>query len=247
MDDTDYEIELTTITHIYELRHACNLFGKEPVASALHIPVKKVLALYNSNIHDSTSLGIFLKKQSYEKFLTVVTEHEKESMKKENAKLNARIKNEILIEDLQTKRKNFAGIGTNKAKRRLNKLAKTDPIAKAIRLALEIEDKSISAKNSYGEYQDRIYNQKVLLVEQLVDHFKARKWIYGIQDSDLPFISHVMYFEIPTCEQISWHIDINKPKNYPTYKKEWDQKKNSTLYKLEACTLAILTEAGLLN
>ncbi len=130
----------------------------------------------------------------------------------------SQFKNERLIEDLKNKRIEFAGIGTNKAKRRLNKLALIDPIAKAVRIALEIEDKSISAKDSFGKYQTKIYNQKTKLIFDLCELFKEKNWLYGVHRSNVPPTSHVIYFEIEGCEQISWHFSPGKHK-LPVYQR----------------------------
>ena len=149
-------------------------------------------------------------------------------------------KNNQLIYQLKTNRTKFAGIGTNKAKRRLNKLAINSILAKAVRLALEIEDKNISAKNSYGKYRNKIYNQKTELILELCKIFKEQNWIYGTQKSEVPAATKVIYFEIPECEQISWHFSPTIGKYIPIYEKEWDKKENSTLSKLEVITKQLL-------
>ena len=151
-----------------------------------------------------------------------------------------RAKHEALASDLKNQRSKFAGIGTNKAKRRLNKLAINDPIAKAIRLALEVEDKNISAKQYYGKYRERNYDQKAILIDDLCKLFKEQNWIYGIQNSDVYPVTHVIYFEIPTCEQISWHFSPTKESDFPIYAGEWDGKQNSTLGKLETIAIKLL-------
>lgn len=156
-------------------------------------------------------------------------------------KAEAHHKNQLLVEQLTKKRKSFAGIGTNKAKRRLNKLATTSPIAKAIRLSLEIEDKNISAKKYYGKYRDKIYKKKAELILELCKVFKEQNWIYGTQNSEIPDTTHVVYFEIPGCEQISWHFSYNR-KDLPIYEKEWDGKQNSTIGKLEKVSEELLKE-----
>jgi hypothetical protein len=100
--------------------------------------------LYNSRIHGSTYIADFI---SDDKNFNIKFKYFKnESRKIENTKEFARIKNNELIYQLQSSRENFCGIGTNKIKRRLNKLSKTDIIAKSIRLLLEIEDCNIQAK-----------------------------------------------------------------------------------------------------
>ena len=143
------------------------------------------------------------------------------------------IRHGTLISQLEHSRSDFAGLGTRKAKIRLNKLAKTDPKAKAIRLALEIEDKNISAKKSYGEFKQKIYRQKSRLINELIELCKIHKWKYGIRKSDVPPTTHVIYFELPECEQISWHYTPEKNDKLPVYRKKWDGKTNSTLGKLE--------------
>lgn len=44
---------------------------------------------------------------------------------------------------------------------------------------------------------------------------------------------NIVYFELPDCEQISFHCTFKNPKELPRYEKEWDRKVNSTLGKLE--------------
>jgi hypothetical protein len=165
-----------------------------------------------------------------------------ESEEESIAKYEAIQKNERLIDDLMRKRKVFANIGTNKAKRRLNKLAETNVIAKAVRLAIEIEDKSITAKKEFGKYRDKIYNQKSEMIMKLCDLFKANNWKYGIQSSDNYSASHVIFFEIPTVEQISWHFSPDK-RDIPVYDGVWDEKVNSTMNKLEKATKKLLSSS----
>jgi len=150
-------------------------------------------------------------------------------------------KNQKLVEKLEYERDNFAGIGTNKAKRRLNKLSLTDPIAKAIRIALEIEDKNICAKDSYWKYKNKIYHQKYRLIIDLCELFKLQNWIYGIQKGQSHSTSHVIYFEIPGCKQISWHFTPEMNKVFPDYVGKWDKKENATIGKLEVVAKKLLS------
>lgn len=149
----------------------------------------------------------------------------------ENAKNAALIKNNELINILSEKRTTFCGIGTNKIKRRLNTLSKTSILAKIYRLALEIEDKNIQAKNSIFIYRDKIYDEKEKIIVELIDIFKENNLIYGYQQSDVNITSKIIYFEIENCEQISFHSNCNLI--LPKYENEWDGKINSTLEKLE--------------
>lgn len=152
-----------------------------------------------------------------------------------------------LISKLKNKRKTFATIGTNKSKRRLNKLSKNNYLAQALRIALEIEDKNICAKDSYYKYKEKIYNQKYKLIMELRDIFKLNNWTYGIEKSDVPGVTHVVYFEIPGCEQVSWHLSLNNKNDFPKYDKKWDGKKNSTLDKIEKVAYNILKENNLIE
>tara|TARA_R110002111_G_scaffold100976_6_gene156463 strand:+ start:21942 stop:22535 length:594 start_codon:yes stop_codon:yes gene_type:complete len=144
------------------------------------------------------------------------------------------------IMQLKKARNNFAGIGTRKAKIRLNKKAKTDPLAKAIRIALEIEDKSITAKKTFGKWQEKTYRQKNFLIAELIELFKSEGWYFGVHKSDVQATTHIIYFEIPNCEQISFHYTPDK--KLPGYAKKWDGKRNSTLKKVEALAADILKD-----
>lgn len=244
--DYDYcdESQIEDITHLYELRHCCNVFGANIVSQKLHVKMKRIEMLTNSWAHGSICVLDLLKcdENDVEKIMDelmeeVENEHEK--------KQEARMKNEDLVMLLREKRENFATIGTNKAKRRLNKIAKTDNVVKAIRLALEIEDVNILAKDARGDYRDRIYKKKEELINKLIDVFKENNWEYGTQNSDVPLAFKVIYFEIPTVEQLSWHC--NNTSDLPEYKKEWDKKENATLGKLEIVVEKILKDNNLLE
>ena len=227
-EDDDYyeekqDINDFQITHIYILRHPCNIFGEKAISSKLKIDIKRIIALYESGIHGSVELKQFISQTDETKFQELIKHFEEENPNRKNAEL---------VLDLKKRRSNFANIGTNKAKRFLNKLGLTLPIARALRLALEIEDKNIVAKGTYGDYIQKTYHKKEELILKLCEIFKEQKWVYGIQKSNNISASHVIYFEIPNCEQISWHF--NPPySDFPQYGGNWDGKKNSTLNKLE--------------
>lgn len=145
---------------------------------------------------------------------------------------SAKFKNRELVSILDVSRNDFCSIGTNKIKRRLNKLSQTDDVAKAVRLSIEIEDKSIQAKKYYKDYYNN-YSEKENLIYELIDIFEYYKWNYGKQKSDVIPVNWMVFFEIPDCEQISWHTNLNNSNSIPDYKGKWDQKVNSTLSKLE--------------
>ena len=194
------------LDHLYELRHQCNLTSFEDVSKFLNLKQNFIEKIYFSNLHGSIDISD-LTNQNFENKFKLFQDNENEiEYKIETAKL----KNYELVSILQKKRISFANLGTNKVKRRLNKLE--DPISRSIRLALEIEDLNIQAKKYSGKYKDKIYNSKNELILKLIEIFEKENWIYGInKDKNNNKHNTVIYFEIPNCEQISWHftLDIN--------------------------------------
>lgn len=83
-------------------------------------------------------------------------------------------------------RTQFAGIGTRKAKLALNKLAKADEYARALRVALEIEDVNLTAKRYFGgdcggyTYADINYLKKAEHIEGLIEICKSQGWVFGV-------------------------------------------------------------------
>ena len=240
-DSYSDDIVVKDICFVYELRHACNVLGIQDVSSKLCVKADRIIDICNSHVHGSKGIDVLLR-VPHEKFVKTIEEYECENQERQKRIKEVHEKNENLIYDLKKKREEFAGIGTNKAKRRLNKLSSTSWVAKAVRLALEVEDKSISAKKSYGKYRERIYKQKNILIMELCELFKENGWNYGIQNSEVPPSSHIIYFEIPDCEQISWHFTPEKEEDFSQYKGEWDKKPNSTLDKLEFVTVKLLSD-----
>ena len=84
-------------------------------------------------------------------------------------------------------RKQFAGVGTRNTKLALNKLAKTDSHAKALRIALEIEDANLTAKRYFGgdcggyTYAEINYMKKAEGIEELIEISKSQGWVFGVQ------------------------------------------------------------------
>lgn len=145
---------------------------------------------------------------------------------------DALYKNELLVEDLESFRSNALGIGTNKIKRRLNKLAKEDKIAEIIRLMIEIEDVNILAKKYYGKYRNEKYDEKQSLLKQLIEIYEDTEYLFGYHNSDVPIVKCILFFELDEdFEQVSWHSSrmYSGVKKYP---KKWDGKMNSTYPKL---------------
>lgn len=245
----DYEIESFVenpkeIKFLYQLRHACNIIGIKSVSKKMKMSELRIDILTNSIIHGSKEIRSCrnMSDITFEKFISELEDEQEEINERQ---LEHRQQTNNLIHSLEIARKTFCGIGTNKAKRRLNKLSKVNKEASAIRIALEIEDKNIKAKAAPYDYSDRIYKQKNELIHKLIELFNNQNWIYGVQDSDVPVTKHVIYFEIPNCEQLSWHFDDSD--DIPRYTKPWDKKINSTLGKLEKITKQLLKSNDLLK
>lgn len=158
-------------------------------------------------------------------------------------KEEAEMKNAQLIDQLYDMRQNMCGIGTRRVKLFLNsRIKKNDILAKLYRLALEIEDNNIQAKDNFY-YSLHYYNKKEELIKELAQLCVENNYTFGIQNSDVKITNTIIYFELPYCEQISFHCNLSDDikQKYPPYNKEWDRKVNSTLFKIET---AILSQYG---
>ena len=148
-------------------------------------------------------------------------------------------KNEQLANQLSRMRKQMCGVGTRKLKLFLNKLVKDgDLLAEMYRTALEIEDENIKAKqNKY--YADNHYYKKEQLITKLAELCKKNAVAFGAQNVNARDTNNIVYFELPNCEQISFHCNLEKDalEKFPQYQKAWDNKINSTLPKLEKAIL----------
>ena len=198
---------------------SCRVDGKTKITGILHVPnheARKFLAQRSASVQPKK----------------IVEEDDLYDLEEELERFKALQKNEELIEILDDVRSNCLGIGTNKLKRRLNKLAESSEIARAYRIALEIEDKNITAKKTPPKYKDKVYQQKYDLILDLAELFGVEKWCFGKQNAKEFSTDHIMFFELPGCEQISWHCTLEKGNNFPGYSKPWDRKINSTLEKL---------------
>jgi hypothetical protein len=144
------------------------------------------------------------------------------------------------VRRLSRARDGFCGMGTRRAKLQLNRRAKVCPIARALRLALEIEDASTLGKK-YGSstWGYRSYEKKQTLIHELIELCKQQRWEYGKHRTSDGGPRYIVYFHLPHCEQISFHTDLNV--EVPDYLKEWDGKVNSTLDKLEAVVSKLLS------
>jgi hypothetical protein len=147
----------------------------------------------------------------------------------------------ILVGQLTDARESYCGIGTRKVKLKLNRLAGIDARARAFRIALEIEDCSTQAKKYFGEWRDKKYAEKSELILQLVNLCRENSWIFGKHESET-YPRWIVYFELPGCDQISFHTSLKCPDDIPDYASDWDGIRNSTLCKLEKAISAMFDE-----
>ncbi|WQJ53644.1 MAG: hypothetical protein [Wendovervirus sonii] len=165
-----------------------------------------------------------------------------------SAKQDAIWKNQMLVGDYEMFKKYMCnGLGQRKIKFFLNKKSKEgDKIAYLYRTALEIENTNINAKKyrntSRVHYKDNLYEQKEELLKELIklcDEFNNEnedKIIFGYQPTCNYSTNMLLYFELPSMEQISFHCNLTRKEmgeNISEYTKKWDGKENSTLEKIE--------------
>lgn len=151
------------------------------------------------------------------------------------------------INELRAMRTSVCGIGTRKMKIRLKKLGKTNPLAYAYYCAFAAEENSITAKQYYyqrsREYSDLYYEKKESYISSLVSVCKQQGYKYGVEriadEDDYEYIKYIIYFDLPECEQVSWHC-ASVPDGCPKYDGEWDQAEKTTLKKLECAISRIL-------
>lgn len=151
-------------------------------------------------------------------------------------------KNIDLIEQLSRKRENMCGLGTRKVKLFLNKQIKNNDInAELYRMALEVEDYNIQAKECRGKFRDKKYNVKHRKIMELIDLCEKYGVKYGVEMKKERLSNAIFYFELPEMRQISFHTTLNNNDldKYPKYDKEWDGEINSTLNKIEETLNAV--------
>ena len=223
-EDIKYDSDPKQITNVSKLRHYINCHGITPeLLKFLKLKEETVIEVYE-NCFGNTPIGV-IKSNAIKAISDAIKT--KESIE-ETKQLN-----DDLVELLYDKRINMCSMGTRRVKCFLNKQIKNgDKNAELLKLALEIEDANILAKEHWN-YSTAFYNKKKRLIDQLVQKCKENNIVFGIQKSDVEIVNHIIYFELPNCEQISFHNTFDSVKNLPIYDKEWDGKRNSTLLKLE--------------
>lgn len=153
-------------------------------------------------------------------------------------RLKAEQQNRERIKDYNERKDTFChGIGQRRVKLFLNKLVKEgDAVAKMYRIALEIEGVNLAAKKALMKYHSdyHSYDRKEAMLRELMEVCRAEGVTYGQQRSTAPAATHVIYFDLPGCEQISFHTNIHEAASLPAYSGQWDGKRCSTMGKLEA-------------
>lgn len=222
----------SNVNTISMLMHYCNCYGLSCKLMHHFNVNEETLCFLMSNGNGL----IQLKKDKIHEAITQV----KESIKQRE---DAERKNNELCIQLSTARDSFCnGMGTRKTKLFLNKQIKNgDNNARLYRLALEIEDKNIQAKNVYYYYKDKVYYQKHLFILELAKACKDYGVTFGVQKSDNYSANCIFFFELPNMKQISFHTNLSSDefRNYPAYNKEWDGQINSTLPKIEETLMNI--------
>lgn len=233
--DSDYDLitesvyNVQSVTNVSMLRHYKNCWGITKMLVEHLSPLTK----NQLNSAAEVCFGNTTMSELIEDYDEIIQDAYNESIERE-LRANRRYE---LIEQLKEKRNNYCGLDTRNVKLLLNKLSKTDPVAMVYRYLLEAEDYNIKAKDTYGEYSDKCYNKKSEFIDKSVEVCRQNNFSFGITKSDVPGVSHIIYFDIPGCEQISFHTTLNNPQDYPSYNKEWDGIVNSTLAKIESAIM----------
>jgi len=146
-----------------------------------------------------------------------------------------------LIESLEYSRDIFCGIGTRKVKLFLNSLIKKgDKIAKLYRTILELQEANILAKLYFGKWRREYYDKKEYLISSLVSLCKDISDVnYGFTVEHTRVTDHIIYFDLPGCEQISYHCNLSPSqlKSIPEYNGVWDGQEDNALAKIESAIM----------
>ena len=152
-------------------------------------------------------------------------------------------RNKVLNRDLDAAYNHFAGSRLFEVLSDLEAMATDNPLAKAYYLALRTEIANRRAKKHKGDMQNKLYKEKVLWINQLISHCQMKNFrVERSKTTDLAGPADVLFCYLPECEQISWHCNLGSLP-LPQTNEEWDQKKFSTLRKLETAIQAIFYPA----
>lgn len=140
----------------------------------------------------------------------------------------------ILNRDLDQAYNRYCGSSLHPILVHLEDLSKESKLARAYYLALKTEIANRRAKKHKGDMSRRLYKEKTAYINELISHCQ----LHGYRVERSPYTDQggpddVLYCYLPGCEQISWHCSLGKLP-LPEAVEEWDEKKFSTLRKLEA-------------
>ena len=142
-------------------------------------------------------------------------------------------RNKILNRDLDAAYNHFCGTRLHSVLVHLESISEDCTLAKGYYLALKCEIANRRAKKHKGDMRAKLYREKVKYLLQLISH--CQLYNYRIERAvsyETGGPSNIVYCYLPGCEQISWHASIGKLP-IPEATDDWDEKKFTTLKKLE--------------
>lgn len=142
-------------------------------------------------------------------------------------------RNKTLNRDLDTAYNSFCGSKLHPILVHLEGIAEDSKLAKAYYLALKTEIFNRRAKKHKGDMRYKLYKQKVEFLNQLISHCQLYNYRIEKQKNADNGPSDIIYCYLPGCEQISWHCSLGQLP-IPEASDNWDEKKFSTLKKLES-------------
>ena len=142
-------------------------------------------------------------------------------------------RSKILNRDLDQAYNHYCGSRLHDVLQHLEVLATESSLAKAYLLAIKVEVVNRRAKKHKGDMRYKLYKEKVVKINELISHCQLYNYrIERTKAHDEGGPSDVIYCYLPECEQISWHCSLGKLP-LPETSTPWDEKKFSTLRKLE--------------
>ena len=122
---------------------------------------------------------------------------------------------------------------------KLTRLARLHPLALAYRLALEIEDVNVKAKQYRGSrWELHYYGQRESLLIELVILCRRSSYRHGTRHEGS---LNVLYFDLPHCAQLSWHVR-DFPLIVPAYAQPWDGLRDATFSKIVTSVMHVYPE-----
>lgn len=164
--------------------------------------------------------------------LKVMIEKEIEDYKERSRKSNQQ--NRISLEKLENFREDALGIGLRNVIREMRRrvVDKEELEAYILLRLLELEFANLSAKK-YKKEKERIYQRKVLLLEELSDLLREEGWKCGVSYETGKNASYIIYVYMPDGVQLSWHCNEYEILSYyDDIYCEWDGQACMTMEKI---------------